>query len=368
MSTEEFRPRWASPPGDSIRIALTERDWDLRRLSAELEVSEPVTAGLLDGSTRVTVDIARRLEGSLGGTTRFWMTRDARYCESREWVDADRWVSLLPTREMLKLGWVEPFDDWYGQVTACIDFFGVDSPSDLHHRPVAAEAVRYRARPRTVEQDAVISAWVHRVELEAQALPCATWDRTAFEALFSQLKALSKNRDPREFVPQLQLLCSSVGVAVVLVRPPRGCPVNGVSMTLASGTRAIGLSGRYLADDHLWFTFFHEAGHLMLHDPALVFIDEIQRNPSAASADEGDLEMEADHFASSVLLPAQLRKGVPHKPAPYAVHGLSKRAGVSTGVIVGQLQHAGLVPFNSPLNRFKNRYRWEGTTLIRGHV
>ena len=366
MSTvEEFRPRWASPPGDSIRIALTERHWDLRRLSAELEVSEPETAGLLDGSTRVTVDIARRLAESLGGTTRFWITRDARYCESREWVDADRWVSLLPTRDMLTLGWVVPFDDWHGKVAACIDFFGVESPSDLHNGPVGAETARYRAKPKTVEQDAAISAWVRRVELEAHALTCASWDSTAFETLFPQLAALSNSPDPGEFVPELQLLCSSVGVAVVVVRAPRGCPVNGVSMTLTSGMRVIGLSGRYLADDHLWFTFFHEAGHLILHDPTLVFIDDIERNHSAAS---DGLEMEADGFAADVLLPTQFRKGLPRRPTPYTVHGLSKRVGVSNGVIIGQLQHAGLIPFRSPLNRLKHRYRWEGTTLTRGNA
>ena len=364
-TVEEFRPRWASPPGDSIRIALTERRWDTRRLSAELEVSEPLTAGLLNGSTRVTVDIARRLAGSLGGTTRFWMIRDARYCESRDWMEADRWVSLLPAKDMLTLGWVEPFDDWYGKIAACMEFFGVDSPSDLHNGPVGADAARYRAKPKTVEQDAAISAWVRQVALEAQTLPCAGWDSTALEALFPQLAELSRIPDPHVFVPQLQQLCSSAGVAVVVVRAPRGCPVNGVLMTLPSGVRAIGLSGRYLADDHLWFTFFHEAGHLVLHDPSLVFIDDIDRDHGPAA--DGS-EMEADRFASNVLLPPQLCTGLPRKATPYTVYGLSKRAGVSNGVIVGQLQHAGLIPFKSPLNRLKHRYRWEGSTLTRGNA
>ena len=33
------------------------------------------------------------------------------------------------------------------------------------------------------------------------------------------------------------------------------------------------LSFRYLSDDHFWFTFFHEIGHLLLHKEDLTFID-----------------------------------------------------------------------------------------------
>ena len=360
---QEFRPRWASPPGDSIRIALTERRWDLHRLSDELEMSEAVTAGLLDGSTRVTMDIARRLAGSLGGTTRFWMARDARYSESRDWIEADRWVSLLPTREMLNLGWVKPFEDWYERIAVCMEFFGAESPIELHDGPARADATRYRAKPRTVEQDAAISAWVRKVEMEAGALACARWNDIAFEALCPQLRALSRIPDPNDSIPQLQQLCASAGVAVVVVRAPRGCPINGASMTLTSGMRAIGLSGRYLADDHLWFTFFHEAGHLIRHDPSLVFIDDMDRNHSAAV---DSLEVEADHFAADVLLPEALRTNLPERPTPYTVHRLSKSAGVSPGIIVGQLQHGGLISFRSPLNRLKRRYRWEGSSLTLG--
>ena len=361
VAAGEFRPRWASPPGESIRGALAERHWDVRRLATELAVSEPVATGLLDGSTRVTVEIARGLAESLGGSTRFWISRDARYCESLDWVEADRWVSLLPIREMRALGWVEAADEWHGNITACMELFGVDSPGDLSGPKVRAASARYRAKPRTPEQDAAVTAWVRQVELEAQTLQCDDWSLTAFQAALSQVSALSRVSDPRKFVPELQRLCTLVGVAVVIVRAPRSCPVSGVSMMLPSGVRAIGLSGRYLADDHLWFTFFHEAGHLILHNEDLVFVDDLDSDRSPAA--EGP-EAQADRFASDALLPAPLRDGIARSPSPSTVHGLAKRAGVSNGVVVGQLQHARLVSFKSRLNRLKHRYEWDGKALI----
>ena len=362
-SPDEFRPRWASPPGESIRQAMAERHWDLERLASELEVTTHVATDLLDGATRITITIARELANSLGGSTRFWMTRDARYCEFRDWATADRWVSLLPIRDMRSFGWIDRITEWQDNISACMEFFGVDSPGDLDGSKVRTAGASFRAKPRNAEQDAAIAAWVRKVELEAIDVQCGAWDHDGFRGTLPHIAVLSKTPDPRKFIPEITRLCSAVGVAVVAVRAPAGCPVNGVALTLPSGVRVIGLSGRYLADDHLWFTLFHEAGHLLLHDHDSIFVDEIEKGPSS---DVDGPEAEADRFASQVLLPETLLTGVPRNPPPKVVHGLAKQAGISNGVVVGQLQHAGLLSFNSKLNRLKHRYQWDGTALTRG--
>ena len=363
--TGEFRPRWASPPGESIRQAMAERHWDVERLASELGVNEEVATDLLQGTTRITVTIARVLAASFGGSTRFWMTRDARYCESRDWVTADKWVSLLPVRDMRSFGWVERTTDWQGAISVCMDFFGVDSPSELGGPKLRTTDARFRAKPRNPKQDAAIAAWVRKVELEATELQCEPWDSAGFRGSLPLIAELSKTSDPRMFVPQIQQLCSVSGVAIVLVRSPARCPVNGVALTLASGVRVIGLSGRYLADDHLWFTLFHEAGHLLLHDNDSVFVDEID---NSLDSDLDGPEAEADYFASQALLPESLLAGISRNPSPRLIHGIAKKAGVSHGVVIGQLQHAGVVPFDSRLNKLKHRYKWDGTVLTRGSV
>ena len=294
---------------------------------------------------------------------RFWMTRDARYCEFRDWITADKWVSLLPIRDMRLFGWVERTTDWQSDISACMDFFGVDSPSELDGSRVRTAHARFRAKPRNPEQNAAIAAWVRKVELEATKLQCETWDSSGFRGSLPRIAELSKISDPRIFVPDIQELCSVSGVAIILVRAPARCPVNGVALTLASGIRVLGLSGRYLADDHLWFTLFHEAAHLLLHDTDSIFVDEID---NGLDSDLDGPEAEADRFASQALLPETLLAGISRNPSPKVIHGLAKQAGVSHGVVVGQLQHAGVVPFDSRLNKLKHRYKWDGTVLTRG--
>src|SRR5690606_27160363 len=68
-------------------------------------------------------------------------------------------------------------------------------------------------------------------------------------------------------------LCASAGVAVVFVPELPRTRVSGATRWLTSDKALIQLSLRYKSDDHLWFTFFHEAGHILLHGKRDMFIE-----------------------------------------------------------------------------------------------
>lgn len=61
------------------------------------------------------------------------------------------------------------------------------------------------------------------------------------------------------------------------------------------------LSGRYLSDDQFWFSFFHEAGHLVLHWDADLLILETSDGPMSPQEDE------ANKFATEQLIPLAFR-------------------------------------------------------------
>ena len=111
------------------------------------------------------------------------------------------------------------------------------------------------------------------------------------------------------------------------------------------------LSFRYLTDDHFWFTFFHESGHLLLHNKRLFL--EGAETPDTAE------ELEANEFAARTLVPLSFYSEMLSLPtANLEVIRFARRTGVSPGIIVGQLQHEGRLPRNW-LNGLKRRYRWE---------
>jgi hypothetical protein len=174
---------------------------------------------------------------------------------------------------------------------------------------------------------------------------------------------LTNERDPAEFVPALRDACARSGVAVIVARAPRGCPVSGAARFPAGGRPQIILSGRYLSDDHFWFTFYHEAAHILLDGPGPMFVDAFE---DAAARPQEAREAAADAMAGELLLPAAVMDQVAGNGlSPRDVIGAARAAGISPGIVVGQLQHAGLLGFGSRYNGLKRRYAWRGATLGR---
>jgi len=61
-------------------------------------------------------------------------------------------------------------------------------------------------------------------------------------------------------------------VAIVFVPELPKLRVSDATRWLASNKALIQLSLRYKTDDHLWFTFFHDAGHILLHGKREMFL------------------------------------------------------------------------------------------------
>jgi Zn-dependent peptidase ImmA (M78 family) len=112
------------------------------------------------------------------------------------------------------------------------------------------------------------------------------------------------------------------------------------------------LSFRYLSDDHFWFTFFHEAGHLLLHPMGETFVD-------GGAAEHTDKEADADAFSTHTLVPSSAFAELPRLRArSIDVIRFARSVGVSPGIIVGQMQHHGYIG-PQQLNKLKRRYSWD---------
>ena len=114
----------------------------------------------------------------------------------------------------------------------------------------------------------------------------------------------------------------------------------------------IQLSLRYKSDDHLWFTFFHEAGHISLHGKREVFLEDGETKT--------EKEQQADRFAANLLIPpsefARFKPAGKHYSKTDVVK-FADRIGLAPGIVVGRLQREELLPY-SHLNGLKRRLVW----------
>ena len=359
--TEAFAPRWASPPGDTILGVLAGRGQTAAHLAERMGWSDPAVNDLLSGRGSITIDTARRLSEAVGASAEFWMARDAQYRDDLARVTNDEWVQRLPFPDMVRMGWVPPAADWRERIDVCSRFFAVDgSPGwSARYQAVLGEA-RFRTSAAFEGTPEAVTAWLRRAETLAAAQETDTWDAGALRRALPSLTRLSRQPDPRLFLPELRELFAAAGVVVVIVRAPRAAPVSGAVWRAPDGHRLMALSARHLADDHFWFTVLHECAHLLLHSADAVFVDRIDHGTEAGESERA--ETEANRFAAEALLPELARSALPRWIGSRDVLRLSGAHGVSPGVVVGLLQHEGILEFRQ-FNHLKRKYRWDGDEL-----
>lgn len=359
LANNTFQPNWVSPPGDTMADILEERHLSPIEFADQIGYSVDITNDLLNGNSLITIEMAQRLERALGVSASFWMNRESQYRKdiSRFQVEArsstdEVWLKELPVKDMAALGWIKPTHRASDKVAECLRFFGVPNVRawrETYHDVLETSA--FRTSASFDSQSGAVAAWLRQGEIEGAKIESKVWDAKYFQEALPNIRALTRKRNPDTFIPELQELCAECGVAVVIARAPTGCRASGATLFLSPSKALLLLSFRYLSDDHFWFTFFHEAAHLILHSKDDLFLEGMEICSMK--------EEEANDFAANTLIPEQFQSELSNMPLNgREVIRFARKIGVSPGVVVGQLQHLGVINRNQ-LNNLKTRFGWE---------
>ncbi|WP_169805073.1 ImmA/IrrE family metallo-endopeptidase [Variovorax boronicumulans] len=334
---------------------MSARKISFDQLRAAIGLTVEETVQLLRGERRITASLAALISQTLGLTSKFWVDRDQQYLDDVAKLQAEGkgWVRSLPIADMVRYGWVSGAAEISEKIRTAFDFFGVTSVDEWRTTWMSDEAglTAFRSSPVFAADAASIATWLRQGELEAQSIRCKPWSSDSFAKSLPDLKRLSRLREPDRFIPALTDACANHGVAFVVVRTPRGCPASGATRFLSAQKAVLQVSFRYLSDDHFWFTFFHECAHLLLHEGRLF----LENGSGGLQSIE---EEQANAFAADLLVPPQWRDKLSTVGTdPKRVLRLAHDLGISPGILVGQLQHLGLVR-RDRLNYLKRRFEW----------
>lgn len=354
--SDELEPQWSCPPGATILDLLEEKNIPLSHLAKALGRSIEFTNQLLVGGEEINTGIAKSVSRVLGATPSFWLRRESQFRADRERLhrkNEGAWLDTLPMPEMARFRWIPKLPaSREERLRVAYSFFGVHDLAewrDVYSETLNRAAFRISADPELKME--ALAAWLRRGELFSNEFPTEDWHPEEFSSALVGLRRLTKLKDPSKFVPRLRAECARFGVVVAILKAPSGCGVSGATRFLSAQKALIQLSARYLRDDQFWFSFFHEAAHLLLHGEKVLFID----NDNSETNLE---EREANKFAERLLIPPE------HEESFYKLRNRRKeiirfaqKAGVSPGIVVGQLQHHGVLEHNQG-NRLKRAYRW----------
>ncbi len=312
---------------------------------------------IIKGKAAITAETALQFERVLGIPAAFWIAREQHYREAiaraREGIELREqtdWLDQVPYKAMARLGWVAQHREKARQLDEVLRFFGVASPASWHGVWNAA-APAFRRSPSFQSEPGAVAAWLRRGELEAAKQEPANFDADVFKAVLARIRSLTRDL-PKDFPSVVCRECNSAGVCVAFVSELPGTRVWGATRWLSPARALIQLSLRYKTDDHLWFTFFHEAGHILLHGRRDVFLEDDQ-------ASRNDKEAEADAFSGDWLIPAA-RYRMFCRLGAFTCAAASRFAfdlGVAPGIVVGRLQHDGYID-RSQCNNLKRKVDW----------
>jgi HTH-type transcriptional regulator / antitoxin HigA len=361
MTESSFASERISAPGETIEDVLEERGWTQADLAERTGFTRKHVNEMIQGRAAITPDTALRLETVLGSTASFWLNREVLYRATLERKKAEEtyaaaadWLQELPLAHMIKHRWVSKRATKAEQVASCLSFFGVASV-DVWRAQYGCITAAFRAPSTKTIQVGAAAAWLRHGEREADKIKCDDFDATAFRAELSVFRHLTRESDPTIFVPKMVRSAARCGVAVIFAPAPKDCPASGATKWLGVGKALLMLSLRYKTDDHLWFTFFHEAAHLLLHGKKMIFVEGMTPLDSTH-------EDEADRFARDHLIPPQQAKRLKQLAEGRIMSALSatsfaKEVGVAPGIIVGRAQKEGWLRWTH-LNALKIRYSW----------
>lgn len=353
----EYRPDYAVSPGEVLGDELELRGMTQQELAKRTGLTPKHIVSIVKAKSAITPETAIKLERAIGMPAEYWLNLESHYQEVlarlQEEVQLDHdidWLSRIPVAQMGKLGWISKLSDTKAQLVEVLRFFGIASVSQWDDMWPNLN-VAYRQHTHTEVFPEAVSAWLRRGEIEAAQIACAPYDKAAFRTALDQVRKLTE-QSPEVFVPAMQDLCAQAGVAVVFVPSLPKTGVSGATRWLNSNKAIIQLSLRYRTNNHMWFTFFHEAGHILLHGKKELFLE------GANGLDETK-EDEANKFAQEELIP---RTAFTHfaQQGPYskaAIIAFSKRIGIAPGIVVGQLQHKKLLPVTY-CNELKQKFTW----------
>ncbi len=338
----------ATPPGETIKEQLADRNMTQKEFAARMDLSEKHVSHLLNGKVALTPDVARRLEMVLGVPADFWNRLEAIYREKLTKVkdenemDEDmRLARNFPYGEMARNGWVPQTRDAKEKVIGLRKFFGVARLGLVEQ--FVPQYIAWRQLGDATKNHYALMAWIQQARWMAQEREIKPIHIKGLEKAIPQIKSLTE-LEMDVFSEKLINLLANYGVALVFVPYLKNSFLQGA--TFYDGKKyVIGMTARTGYGDIFWFSLFHELGHIIL--------GHVGKSGGIMEADE----RAADYFAEDYLIaPEEMNSFI--KKGDYtesAIIQFARKLGVDVGIVVGRLQKERLVKYSEFVN-MKRKY------------
>ena len=349
LPQNEYFPETVTHPGTTLEEKLEEMGMSIKEFAIRTCKPEKTVIAVLRGTSAITQEMAIKFENVTKIPARFWLRSQSSYDEfkTREKLNknvkhAADWTKKFPYSEMAKMNWVKPTKILEEKTTNLFSYFAISSNEawDNLYMKSKLKVAAYASLKYTQEPHA-ISAWLRQGEMQAEKMQTPPFNPKLFKQNLHSIKKLMAEQ-PTDFFMKLQKLCWEAGVKVFYTPKLPKVPLSG-STRWINDTPVIQLTTRYKQNDRFWFTFFHEAGHIILHGKKYISLENIDFSEA-----DPEKEKEAHKFAEEwtfskeqedeVLTVAQLNEN--------DIVKFAHKFNTHPAMIIGRFHHKGLLPYH----------------------
>ena len=362
----EFQPDYTAPmPGEMLRQVLKDSGIKIGDFAKRCGRPNKTISEIIGGHTAITSETALQFERVLGIGAEIWLSLESEYrlriARSNQKTTSDSadslcWARNFKIKHLRKLKLIEEKPESFELVEAVLRVFGVSNIEVWEKywgNRVSQARLKQQGNNKIDRYNVAI--WLRKVELTANKIDTKQFSEAGFRKLLSEIRATT--RIPwNQSQALLEAKCKAVGLAVVFVPYIENTGLRGAAYWESKDKPVIALSDHSKNDARIWFTFFHEAAHILLHSKKITFIEGEQNGNS-----DEDIEKEADDFAAETIIPRyQLNEILNYYEdgltslTSDVLRQLAKQMNVSPSLLLARLQREEVISYNSNLNKELN--------------
>lgn len=339
-------PAEVSPPGEFLKDELEARGWTQAEFAEIIGKNTRLVSEVISGKRSVTPETAVALGAALGTSPELWMNLEGQYQISKVRPKEDstaRKADLhgrFPVREMMKRGWIDVTKNVDVLQQQLMDFFCIPEIDCTPQLCYAAKATTY------VDVPIAQIAWFYRAKaLAAYAPTTVGFNVQRLDTAKAQLDALLAHADNAQRVPSI---LAQAGIRFVIVEAIAGSKIDGACFWLDKKHPVVAMSMRFDRVDNFWHTLLHELDHVEHGEgQGKPILDVDIMTPDSSKS---DIEIRANENAAEALIPKREMDSFIAKVNPIfseeKIVGFARRIAVHPGLVVGQLQNRGLIPWS----------------------
>jgi len=359
----EFDPDYAVTPGRILDNILESKGMSKAEFAARSGLSPKHVSQILHGKASVTPQTSIQFERVLGISADTWDNLERNYqrrlirlAERQAFAEQESWLKTFPLKSLMDRGILKRDGQTADMIEELLAFLGVASIK-AYQSQLQGITASFRRSEAYHSDPNTVAVWLRLCELSAAGIATEPYERSRFSEALQSIRSLTRKR-LEVFLPLMKSKCREAGVALVIIEEIPGTRLSGATRWLTKDKALIMLSLRHKADDHFWFSFFHEAAHILLHQKSRLFLDNLETPPQANQD-----EQEANKFAQDILIPRGAYKAFVERNwfSKQNINDFARRVDIAPGVVVGRLQHEKRID-HSWCNMLKRRFEFQEDT------